>query len=157
MKLQKFKKSMLITAVCAMVAMPQIASAERDFAKIYTECGLGAMIAPDTEAVAAVTNVTWDLGTTAISSNISSPETCKGGKAKVAAFINDSYSEIEKDLASGNGKYLDTLVELALAPNQSKTEFITNLRAGLKEIIATNEYHKLTTYQKAGKLYNIIY
>ncbi len=61
----------------------------REFAEIYTDCGLGAMIAPRTPAVAAVTNVTWDLGTTAISSNISSPDSCMGGQAKMAAFIKD--------------------------------------------------------------------
>jgi len=39
----------------------------------------------------AVTNVTWDLGTTAISSDISSQDSCQGGKVKVRVFINNSY------------------------------------------------------------------
>ena len=59
----------------------------RDFADIYTECGLGAMIAPNNGTVAAVTNVTWDLGTTAVSSNVSSEDSCSGGKKKTAAYI----------------------------------------------------------------------
>lgn len=50
------------------------AKKKRAFADIYTECGLGTMIAPKNAAVAAVTNVTWDLGTTAISSDDSSED-----------------------------------------------------------------------------------
>jgi hypothetical protein len=132
-------------------------SQAREFADIYTECGLGAMIAPNNQAVAAVTNVTWDLGTTAISSNISSEDTCKGGKAKVAAFINDSYENIEKDLASGNGKYLETLANLAKNESQSSDEFIASLRNNFSSIVASNDYSSLTTYEKSEKLYSIIY
>src|SRR3989338_2196679 len=103
-----------ICAVAAFVALafPQPALA-RDFADIYTDCGLGAMIAPRNDAVATVTNVTWDLGTTAISSNISSPDTCVGGQARLASLIHDSYNDLEKNLASGSGPYLDALIMLA--------------------------------------------
>ena len=77
----------LTLAFAASLLLAQAAGA-REFADIYTDCGLGALIAPRTPAVAAVTNVTFDLGTTAIISNVSSPETCQGGKALAAAFIN---------------------------------------------------------------------
>ncbi|MAD40963.1 MAG: hypothetical protein CL623_01035 [Arcobacter sp.] len=146
-----------LAAVTALVLSMSQDSQAREFADIYTECGLGAMIAPRNEAVAAVTNVTWDLGTTAISSNISSQESCKGGQAKVAAYINNSYENIEKDLASGNGKYLDTLVSLSNNSSESKDVFISNLRADFSSIVASSDYSTLTTYQKSQKLYNIIY
>lgn len=146
-----------LAAVTALILSMSQDSQAREFADIYTECGLGAMIAPRNEAVAAVTNVTWDLGTTAISSNISSQESCKGGQAKVAAYINNSYENIEKDLASGNGKYLDTLVSLSNNSSESKDVFISNLRADFSSIVASSDYSTLTTYQKSQKLYNIIY
>src|SRR3989338_65651 len=103
------RASALALLGAAALAQPAMA---REFADIYTECGLGALIAPRNEAVAAVTNVTWDLGTTAISSNISSPQTCTGGKPKAAAFIYDPYQSLETDLASGYGAHLDTLMPL---------------------------------------------
>lgn len=70
----KFMKALMFaTVVClgGMMAttMPAQAKSNRTFGQIYTQCGLGAMIAPHTPVVAAITNVTWDLGTTAISSN----------------------------------------------------------------------------------------
>jgi len=157
MILHNVKKSLVVVAILASV-LPQSASAAgRSFAKIYTECGLGAMIAPDSDAVAAVTNVIWDSGTTAILSNVSSEDTCKGGKATVAAFLNDSYDKIEKDLASGDGKYLRTLADIATPEGESKDKFIASLRVDFSKVVASNDYSTLTPYQKAEKLYNIIY
>ncbi len=146
-----------IAAVTALMLTTAQDSQAREFADIYTECGLGAMIAPKNAAVAAVTNVTWDLGTTAISSNISSADSCAGGKAKVAAFINDSYENIEKDLAKGEGKYLNTLASLAKKDSQTNKEFILSLRNKFSETIASAEYSELSTYKKSEKLYNTIY
>ena len=110
------------------LALPQIGMA-REFAEIYTDCGIGGMIAPRSDAVAAVTNVTWDLGTTAISSNISSPDSCSGGQAEKAAFIHDSYDALELDLASGHGTYLDALAALAGHEGQAQQRFVTVVRA----------------------------
>lgn len=70
-------------SVVLLLAFAQPASA-REFADIYTDCGLGALIAPNNGAVAAVTNVTWDSGTTAVSSDASSAESCKGGKKSLS-------------------------------------------------------------------------
>ncbi len=151
-------KGTVMTIALATVILPQVANAEeRAFGDIYKECGLGAMIFKDTPIAAAVSNVVWDLGTTAILSNISSKENCKGGTARVAAFINDSYEKIEKDLASGDGKYLRTLTNLVTTSSQSKEEFVSTLRKNFSNIVASSDYSKLTSYQKAEKLYNIIY
>jgi hypothetical protein len=129
----------------------------REFADIYTECGLGAMIAPRNTAVAAVTNVTWDLGTTAISSNISCPDSCNGGQEKVASFIYESYESIEKDLAKGNGNYLDNLLALTGYDAQAKKEFIIALRSDFKNIVADPSYTDKSHFEKAEGLYNLVY
>ncbi len=129
----------------------------RDFADIYTECGLGAMIAPKNPVVAAVTNVTWDLGTTAVSSNISCPDECKGGQEKVASFIYESYESLEKDLASGNGEYLDSLLELLMNKSYDKKYFIIGLRDDFKNIVANSSYTNQTRFEKAENLYNLVY
>ena len=129
----------------------------REFADIYTECGLGAMIAPRNTAVAAVTNVTWDSGTTAISSNISCPDSCNGGQEKVASFIYESYESIEKDLAKGNGNYLDNLLALTGYDAQAKKEFIIALRSDFKNIVADPSYTDKSHFEKAEGLYNLVY
>ncbi len=133
------------------------AAAEREFADIYEECGLGAMIAPKNPAVAAVTNVTWDSGTTAISSNISSPDTCGGGKEKTAAFIHDSYKALENDLASGEGTYLDTLMTLSGIHESSKLKFVQALRSDFAKIVAEPGYSVQSQFEHAQALYNLVY
>ena len=129
----------------------------REFADIYTECGIGAMIAPNNEAVAAVTNVTWDLGTTAVSSNISSPGTCAGGKEKTAAFIYDSYESLEKDLAKGNGEYLDTLMALVRYESEAKQDLIIALRNDFAKTVAAPGYTTQSRFEKSENLYNLVY
>ena len=137
------------------LALPQIGMA-REFAEIYTDCGIGGMIAPRSDAVAAVTNVTWDLGTTAISSNISSPDSCSGGQAEKAAFIHDAYDALELDLASGHGTYLDALAALAGHEGQAQQRFITVVRAGFAKLVAAPDYHEQNRFAKAEALYNLV-
>ncbi len=129
----------------------------REFADIYTDCGIGAMIAPNNGAVAAVTNVTWDLGTTAISSNISSPDSCMGGQERTAAFIHGSYEYLEQDLARGCGTYLDALMVLAGYDSQTKQEGIKALRNDFAKVVSEPGYTDKNSFEKAKALYGLVY
>lgn len=122
----------------------------REFADIYTECGLGALIAPKNGAVAAVTNVTWDFGSTAISSNASSADTCSGGKQKTAAFVLEQYAQLEKDLARGQGKHLTALMEIASCKAGSEQV----LRTSFADSVARSGYAAQTRMERAETLYN---
>ena len=133
----------------AVVCVPQAQASDRSFGDIYKECGLGAMIFDDTPVAAAVSNIIWDLGTTAVSSNISSKESCEGSKAKVAAFISKSYDDLELEIASGEGKYVDTLATMT-------TKDISDIRKEFAELVASNEYAELDKVKKVEKLYNIV-
>jgi hypothetical protein len=153
------RKNTLKTVTLTFAASLLLAQAAgaREFADIYTDCGLGALIAPRTPAVAAVTNVTFDLGTTAIISNVSSPETCQGGKALAAAFINDAYEPLEADLARGQGKYLDSLATLAGVRDEGKAAFASGLRKEFAASVAAEDYAGKNRFQKAENLYNLVF
>jgi hypothetical protein len=111
---------------------------------------LGAVIAPNNGAVAAVTNVTWDLGTTAISSNATSADSCKGGKPKTAAFVFQQYAELEKDLSQGQGKHLAALMNIAgCQPAAAQT-----LRTSFASSVASPGYATQTRYERAEALFN---
>ncbi len=142
-------KLVLVSAISAMMFTSQAQASDRDFGDIYKECGLGAMIFKNTPIAAAVSNIIWDLGTTAISSNLSSDENCKGGKAKVAAFILKSYDKLESEIAQGEGQYINTLANMT-------NKDITAIRKEFSQVIANNDYQSLTKVQKAEKLYNIV-
>ncbi len=156
------RKIFLATSLASMIAVSTGAQAERSFGEIYTECGLGAMIAQGVsdqgtaDILAIVTNVTWDLGTTAVSSNISSPGSCARGNAMTAAFILKSYAQLEKELVLGNGRYLDALAESADIAPQDKQVFTQKVRSEFAKQAASHNYELLSRQQKAEKLYNIV-
>ncbi len=150
-------KRICLIAVSALFACAGYATAsDREFADIYTDCGLGALIAPRNDAVAAVTNVTWDSGTTAISSDSSSPESCKGGKESAAAFILDAYPSIESDLARGSGEYLSTLLTIAGCEQSIRSEVAEALRADFGKVAAAGDYSESTRFDQAETLYNVL-
>jgi hypothetical protein len=153
--LRKHMKTITLVFAASLV-LAQAATA-REFADIYTDCGLGAVIAPRTPAVAAVTNVTFDLGTTAIISNISSPDTCQGGQALAAAFINNAYEPLEADLARGQGEYLDSLAALAGVSEDGKVSFAAGLRQDFAASVAATDYAHQSRFQKAENLYNLVF
>ncbi|QKT02773.1 DUF3015 family protein [Ectothiorhodospiraceae bacterium 2226] len=148
------KKVLLGVAATAVLSMAFSTNATaREFADIYTECGLGAMIAPNNGPVAAVTNVTWDLGTTAISSNATSADTCAGAKEQTASFIFETYPQLEKDIAQGQGAHLDALIAMSGCPAAAREGLTASLRADLAGTVADTNYTSQSRFEQAGTLH----
>jgi hypothetical protein len=135
-----------------LLACAQPASA-REFADIYTQCGLGAIIAPNNDAVAAVTNVTWDSGTTAVSSDASSADSCKGGQKKTAALILEAYPQIERDLAAGTGKHLTALLAATGCKADTHASLAASLRSSLATKVGMPDYSSRSRYDLAQDLF----
>lgn len=144
------KNKIFATVAATFIVFASGQASAREFADIYTDCGLGALIAPKNGAVAAVTNVTWDLGTTAVSSNASSADTCSGGKQKTAAFVVQQYAQLEKDIARGNGKHLAALMEIAGCKAGSEQM----LRTSFADSVARSGYAMKTPVARAESLFN---
>ena len=140
-------KTTLVTVAMLTLLAPQAEA--RSFGKIYKECGIGAMIFDETPVAAVISNIIWDLGTTAVSTNISSPEECSVGNGKTAAFIGKSYDDLELEIASGEGKYVDTLATMT-------TKDISDIRSEFAELVASNDYESMDKVKKIEKLYNIV-
>jgi hypothetical protein len=145
----------LLPAVAATMFLASFAQnvSAREFADIYTDCGIGAMIAPRNDAVAAVTNVTWDLGTTAISSNATTEDSCKGGQAETAAFIYKTYPQLEQDLARGQGEHLDALLAMTGCDASAKGAVAQGLRGDLAGSSSNSSYSDQSRFEKAEKLH----
>ena len=127
-----------------------LAQSTRNAEQIYQECGVGGMLFGDSSPLGAViSNVTWDLGTTAMSSNISSEGSCSTPEVKNIAFIHNSYNAIVADSAKGNGKYLQSLAKIS----NKTTE---DIRITIKSLVAVNGYTVQTQTQKANNLYDAI-
>lgn len=151
------KKTMTVISVSLTTIAMMGSTQARDFGDIYTECGLGAAIFPKHPTMAAISNVTWDLGTTAVLSNASSAEdSCKGTKVAAATFINKSYVELEQDIAKGEGKHLSALMDIMNCDTSVRADVVNSVRADFATEAAKKGFAESSQYNKSETIYNII-
>ncbi len=154
--MRKLLAGILFAVVMALSVQNGHAAETKDVQGIYEECGLGGLIFPRWPVGASVSNVTWDLGTTAATSGLTTPDACKGGQAKLASYIYKSYDSIEKDLAKGDGKYLDMLALLSETNVENKNAFIEDVRGKFRAAVEKKEYSTLSRLEKSKLVYSIV-
>lgn len=117
---------------CAAVAAVAMFSAPQAAADInpWQDCGLGAMVFEDNGVAAAISNLIWDLGTTAVTSATVSRDTCKGDFIAKATYINENYDQIETDLAIGEGQHLNAMLDLFAPANRDQV--VAELRKSIQ-------------------------
>lgn len=156
------KKSVLLGA-CAALVMSVVSVAPAAYAaegdrqpSAYTECGIGATLFPDNGGLAAVSNVIWDWGTTALSSALSSPEQCIGGKAKTAMLVGKTYAGLEADIATGEGKYLTAVADVMACNTESRSAMYAEVRNNFAAEAAKSAFAGKNTADKGEALYLIV-
>lgn len=154
------KKLAFAVAAASVLSMSSVHAQDRDFGQIYTDCGLGGLIGAQIEdkstanVMAIITNVTWDLGTTAISSNLTTPESCANNKAQMAAFIYETYPQLEADLAAGEGEHLTALLGIAGCDTTAQAQVVEGLRADLANSASSEGYATQSRFDKAAGLHS---
>lgn len=126
------------------IALVVVALATFASANPWTECGLGGAIASFLpaekaaagKAVASVTNIIWDLGTTATTSAVSTPDLCANKAVAAAKFINDTYASLETETAKGEGQNLSALMDIAGVEASARGAIVASLRTGLANELA---------------------
>lgn len=149
------KKIAIASVVAAMIMPFGTANAQvdsnRTIEQVYKQCGLGGAIFGNSSAILAIiSNVTWDLGTTAAISNSLSPDTCQGGNLKAAILIKEAFPSVEKDLASGQGAHLSALQNIA------NCDSVSSVRAQYGQYAQTSAYRTSTQDQNAEALFSIV-
>ncbi len=147
--MKKIKLSLVALALTAVTSTSLQADSGRSLGDIYRECGIGAMLFPNDSTLAVISNVIWDLGSTATSSNVSSDSTCKGKKAKVAAFVGSSYDKLESEIATGKGKYVETLAKIS-------GKSVKQIRTSFAKVVASKDFASMKKQDKAQKLFEIV-
>lgn len=147
----------LCLASTVMLMAPNAHAETKDLQGIFEECGIGALLFPRWAIGASVSNFTWDLGTTAATSGLTTPEACKGGSGQLASYIYKSYDLIEQDLAKGDGKYLDMLTLFSEKTLEEKEAFIQAVRTKFRDAVASSsDYSSLTRMEKTQLMYDIV-
>lgn len=97
----------------------------------WKHCGIGAAIFDDNGTAAALSNVIWDLGTTAISSKVSSEDSCNGKRTKVAMFIQDNFNAVLEQTAMGEGEHVNAMLEILEVNEESKADVVAAIRTSV--------------------------
>lgn len=165
-----FKKT-IVTAAALVIALPLTAfaddakstsSAKPKLEKVsksgeslnpWTDCGIGAMIFDETKWAAVLSNVIWDLGTTAVTSNVSSKQTCEGKQVAAAFFINETYVNIEEETAKGNGAHLTAMLNILGCDTAVQPAIVASLRSDFSKSIMQTSYTEKSISAKAQDYY----
>lgn len=132
-------------------------SASSSFARnVWRECGIGGMLFKQTGWAAITSNIIWDWGTTATSSNVSSDDLCEGPKASTAQFINDNYANLEEETATGTGEHTAAMLNNLGCEQEKHNDIISSVRADLQKTVANPEYAEKKQTEKAEQYYTSV-
>lgn len=115
----------------------------------WKHCGIGAMIFDDNGAAAAISNIIWDLGTTALSTKISSEESCKGKRATAALFIQTNYNQVIEETSQGTGEHLTAMLEILDVQQDQHQQVITKVRANVAQAMSADNTLNAEAYYNA--------
>jgi len=111
-----------------------------------TGCGLGSLIFADqnglaSQTFAVTTNGTFGNGTFGITSGTSNCDRPANfsSNQKLQDFVADNMDNVARDIARGNGEYLNTLAVLATVPEGKRADFYSRLQANFSSIYTSDK------------------
>ncbi|MEO0400599.1 MAG: DUF3015 family protein [Pseudomonadota bacterium] len=119
----------------------------------WQDCGIGAMVFPDNQTAAAISNVIWDLGSTAVTSKTMSPESCEGDNAKTALYIRMNYARLETEIAQGQGEYLLGMTDVMSCGEQAKAQLIAHTRQEMATRMSQATFASASDAERAEALF----
>ncbi len=138
------KKGLSILVLFILVAATSIA--EAGVAKQNAGCGVGTMIFGDKDSLvfelfAATTNGCFGNQTFGMSSGTLGCAPMKGvvSNEKINLYVADNMDNLAKDMAKGNGEYLETLALLMNVSENEKQVFFTKLQANFNNIYTSSD------------------
>jgi len=150
------KKILGVGVIVSLLAAPIVVNAGEGDINPWTECGIGAMIFTENKPLAVISNVIWDLGTTAVTSAGLSKNTCGGSNVVAAAFIQNGYANLEEETVIGNGQHLSALLNVFGCESTSHQAVSQGLRAELNGAMQQEEYMDKSTTEKAEAYYFMV-
>ena len=107
-------------------------------------------------AGAAISNIIWDLGTTAVSSNVSSQQSCSRAKWDTAMFIDENLQDLEQQIAQGYGENIDSIMDLYGCNISARSEIVSTIRSNMAPILSSGQYSNQTHDEKAFAYYDSV-
>jgi len=144
-------------AILVLSFLAPVSAQARDYPTILQECGIGGLIFGKSKpAAAAALNVTIDFGTTAATSDFSGLCAVNSSETTTALFIHESFDVLEAELAKGEGKYLNALINTMQCGDRTSAEAMASVRAKFSKSLAADGYSSLNSTDKSAILYEIV-
>lgn len=152
-------KTLFAALFCVALVMPTVAEEEKEVGSgpnPFSDCGIGAALFPKTPVGAVISNIIWDVGSTAVTSATASPETCNGKQAKTAQFILDNYDLLVEETARGRGEYLAAMLNIMQCGTSTQEAVISEIRENMTPSVSDPSYPEKDKVSKAAELYNSV-
>lgn len=152
---------MMVAGLALSLALPSLAvAAEKkpvgSGPNPFTDCGIGAALFPTVPVGAVISNVIWDIGTTAVTSATASPETCQGKAVVAAEFILESYDSLAEETARGQGEHLAALMSILEISAVEQAQVIASVREQMSELVTSAEYLSADKVEKSSRYYDLV-
>ncbi|MBD3647579.1 MAG: DUF3015 family protein [Pseudomonadales bacterium] len=121
----------------------------------YSDCGIGAALFKH-DVAATISNVIWDLGTTAVISATASPETCSGKEATTARLIYEAYPNFEDETAKGEGEHLVAMLNVLACSQDAHDAIISGIRQDFGNVLLQEGYTTKSRLEKSEAYYHIV-
>ena len=118
----------------------------------WQDCGIRAMIFPENGAAAAISNIIWDLGTTAVTSASASEDSCASERVQTARFVNEAYQSLEDEIVRGEGKHITAMLNLMNCDASAHNSVSAQIRSDFADQLVDSTAQNAV---KAEKLFNI--
>jgi len=149
----KLRASVLaFSSALALSTSPISAQESTSIENAFSQCGIGAAIFSSNETAAIISNVIWDLGTTALSSQTSSPSSCSGATTTAAVFINEAYQVLEEQFVQGSGSHVTALMNLMECNSSNHTAVITSVQNELATSFSNESFVTAPQADKAKQM-----
>ena len=140
MNIKKITKTALTFVSVFLISICSVSAEETTVENAFSECGIGAAIFKNNETGAIISNIIWDLGTTALSSQTSSPSSCQGAKKTAAAFIDKTQPVLEEQFVKGDGAHVAALLDILDCENDVRSIVIERVQNDLAVKLKSDTY-----------------
>lgn len=146
----------LLAVLGMMIAMTAPMSAKAEGINPWVDCGIGAMIFPGTPVGAVISNVIWDLGTTAVTSAGMSKNTCEGKRVKMAMYIGTTYANLEEETVQGEGQHVRAMLDIASCDKAAHEDIMRSVRADFAKSLQDSAYLQKDGMARAQDYYTLV-
>lgn len=143
-------------AILATAALASTQSFAAEPINPWKHCGIGAMIFDDNGTAAAISNIIWDLGTTAVSSKVTSEGSCEGKRVQTAMFIQKSFNNVLEETAKGEGEYVSAMLGMMDCREEDFGTILSNVRMDVASQVAQPAYQGMSVSAKSEAYYSTL-